>query len=127
MSRFARPFLHQADLMVHVQGVMLQFNRTVGLAANGTRSSVPFVAFVSCDQPDALHGSAINVTTIANNSTIIANTTTNANATETTQSSDVFELAANLSAVALVFYSEMDEVKIVSRWSCCTSSTSDDV
>lgn len=99
---------------------MLQFNQTVGLAANDTTSSIPFVALVSCDEPEAMFGAVMmsNASTTINstsmtNSTSMSNATSNTNVTSSsTLLPDVFALAADLNAVALIFYSELQEVKL---------------
>lgn len=90
------------------QGLLLQFNQSTGMAANGSSSVVPFFALVSCDQSESLVGATLNSTLSTE-----GNSTTGANSTMTTNSTsvDVFSLAATLNAVAVILYSELEQVR----------------
>lgn len=99
-------------LIVLLQGVLLQFNETLGTAANGTSSGIPFVALVSCDvsataplEVSSTNSSAAANSTSTTNSTLSSNSTSNA-----TAELDVFQLAASLDAVAVVLYSTANQV-----------------
>lgn len=104
-----------ADHRSHTsQGVLLQFNETIGTNANGSSSGIPFVALVNCDySPSAavLNSTANSTTnsTSPSNSTSSSNSTTNGTSTAEV---DVFRLAASLDAIAILLYSSQNEVSL---------------